>query len=383
MKKQIKVVGKPIFIFLLLICLGMGGLYGWKKFQIYNTARKEFNSRPTLVTAKDGNSISAGHHNLEYLKKKLSKKYPDFYNAVYNAPKRTYIGSDVIVPGQTQTMAYSFKKKKLVKTTTMTPQGVTIAGQYILITAYDSSHEHSSVIYVLNRKNGRYTKTIQVKGTPHLGGIAYDPVAKNVWVTGSQSGQSALMSFTLKEVKNYKYSKKHPFISYDHVVALPTIERASAVTYDDNQLFVGFFNKSDKGRIVAYPIPRVGQFKNTITSDQITATTGQTSWASGAGTASMNQQIQGIAVSGDWIILSQSYGSKDSKLYFFPASAINNLDESNADKVVTVPPYLEQIYAYKGQLLMLFESGAEKYARDSITVVDRIMSANINALLGS
>lgn len=383
MKKRIKVVGKTIFIFLLLICLVFGGFYGWKKFQNHNNARKKFNSRPTLVTAKDGNSISAGHHNLEYLKKKLNKKYPDFYDAVYNTPKRTSVGSDVVVPGQVQTMAYSFKKKKLVKTTTMTPQGITIAGQYILITAYDSSHEHSSVIYVLNKKNGHYIKTIQVKGTPHLGGIAYDPVAKNIWVTGSQSGQSALMSFTLKEVKDYKYSKKHPFISYDYVVALPTIERASAVTYDDNQLFVGFFNKSDKGRIVAYPIPRVGQFKNTITSDQITATTGQTSWASGAGTASMNRQIQGIAVSGDWIILSQSYGSKDSKLYFFPASAINNLDESNADKVVTVPPYLEQIYAYKGQLLMLFESGAKKYAKDSITVVDRVMSANINALLGS
>lgn len=383
MKKQIKVVGKTIFIFLLLICLGIGGFYGWKKFQTHNAERKKFNSRPALVTAKDGNSISAGHHNLEYLKKKLNKKYPDFYDAVYNTPKRTSVGSDVVVPGQVQTMSYSFKKKKLAKTTTMTPQGVTIAGQYILITAYDSDHEHSSVIYVLNKKNGHYIKTIQVSGTPHLGGIAYDPVAKNIWVTGSQSGQSALMSFTLKKVKDYKYSKKHPFISYDHVVSLPTIERASAVTYDDNQLFVGFFNKYDKGRIVAYPIPRVGQFKNTITSDQITATTGQTAWASGAGTASMNRQIQGIAVSGDWIILSQSYGSKDSKLYFFPASAINNLDESNADKVVTVPPYLEQIYAYKGQLLMLFESGAKKYAKDSVTVVDRVMSANINALLGS
>lgn len=383
MKKRIKVVEKIIFVFLLLICLSIGGFYGWKKLQTHNAANKKLNGRPILVTAKDGNSISAGHHNLEYLKKKLNKKYPDFYDAVYNTPKRTQVGSDVVVPGQAQTMAYSFKKQKLAKVDTMTPQGITVAGKYLLITAYDSIHEHSSVIYVLNKKTGHYLKTVQVSGTPHLGGIAYDPVAKNIWITGSQSGQSALMSFTYQELEKYHYSKKQKFINYDHIVALPTIERASAVTYDDNQLFVGFFNTYDKGRIVAYPIPRVGQFKNTITSDQIKATTGQASWASGSGSASMNRQIQGIAISGDWIILSQSYGSKDSKLYFFPTTAINNLDESNADKVVTVPPYLEQIYAYKGQLLMLFESGAKKYAKDSVTVVDRVMSANINALLGS
>ncbi|MBD5429427.1 hypothetical protein [Lactobacillus sp.] len=383
MKKRIKVIGKFLFIFLLLGCLAIGGFYAFKKFQSHHDATKKFSSRPTLVKAKDGNSISAGHHNLEYLKKKLNKKYPNFYNAIYNTPKRTQVGSDVVIPGQVQTMTYSFKKNGLIKTTTMTPQGITVAGKYILITAYDSTHQSASVIYVLNKKTGHYIKTIQVNGTPHLGGIAYDPVAKNIWITGSQNGQSALMSFTYKELENYKFSKKNPFIKYNYIVALPTIERASAVTYDDNQLFVGFFNKSDKGRIVAYPIPRVGQFKNTITSDQIKAATGTATWASGSGAASMNRQIQGIAVYGDWIILSQSYGSKDSKLYFFPASAINNLDESNADKVVTVPPYLEQIYAYKGQLLMLFESGAKKYAKDSVTVVDRVLSANINALLGS
>lgn len=67
---------------------------------------------------------------------------------------------------------------------------------------------------------------------------------------------------------------------------------------------------------------------------------------------------------------------------FFPISALNNLDEGNAEKVVIMPPYLEQIYVQNGQLLMLFESGSKAYARDQIMIVDRILSANINALLG-
>lgn len=370
---------KFLFIVILLGCLGSGGYFGYQKF----IASKIAAARPNLVTAKDGTSISAGHHKLAYLKKKLRKKYPSFYNAIYNTPRRTNVGADLVIPGQVQSYAYNFKTKNLAKTDAMTPQGITIADKYILITAYNSTHDLSSVIYVLNKNTGRYLKTIQINGTPHLGGIAYDPVAKNIWITGTHDGQSALMSFTLKELEHYQYSKDNKFINYNHVVSLPTIERASAVTYDDNQLFVGYFNKTDKGRLVAYPIPRVGRFKDTITSDQIQATTGQVAWASGSGDAKMKRQIQGIAVYHDWIILSQSYGSQDSKLYFFPSSAIKSLNESKAEKVISVPPYLEQIQAYRGQLLMLFESGSKAYAKDWIVVVDRVLSANINALLGS
>lgn len=80
--------------------------------------------------------------------------------------------------------------------------------------------------------------------------------------------------------------------------------------------------------------------------------------------------------------LSQSYGSNDSKLYVFPTSALNSLDEKNAEKIIDMPPYLEQITAYKGQLLCLFESGAKLYAKPQIVIMDRILSLNINALFG-
>ena len=46
-----------------------------------------------------------------------------------------------------------------------------------------------------------------------------------------------------------------------------------------------------------------------------------------------------------------------------------------------MPPYLEQITVYRGQLLCLFESASSQYARQDITVMDRTLSVNINALL--
>lgn len=43
-------------------------------------------------------------------------------------------------------------KKKITDADSMTPQGLTVAGKYLLISAYDSTHNHRSVIYCLDKK---------------------------------------------------------------------------------------------------------------------------------------------------------------------------------------------------------------------------------------
>ena len=369
-----------IIIFILIICGGVGGgIYYYQQHHI----QASFNARPPLVKAKDGTSISPGHHSLDAYKKRLKKDYPQLYTATYNVPKTTKVGSDVVIPGQVITRAYNQEKNRLVNSSTMTPQGLTIAKNYLLITAYDSLHQSNSVIYVLNKDTGKYIKTVYLPGHPHLGGIAYDPVGEKIWVTITSDDEAALASFSLQQLQNYSYQKNKKLLSYDDVIALPTIQKASCVTYYDDQLFVGFFNEYGNGQLAAYPIARQNPFKNSITSDQIKAVTGKVAWSSGSGSATMDRQIQGIAFYDNYIILSQSYGSKNSKLYFFPLSAINNLDEENAEKVIEMPPYLEQIDVTGDQLLMIFESGAKAYAKNNIMVMDRIISANINSLIGS
>ncbi|MCT7840753.1 MAG: hypothetical protein N4Q43_02425, partial [Lactobacillus crispatus] len=128
---------------------------------------------------------------------------------------------------------------------------------------------------------------------------------------------------------------------------------------------------------------RSGKNRGSITNNEVKSVTGTLQWSDPTGETSMDKQIQGIAIYQNKIFLSQSYGSGDSKLYVFPTSALNALDEKNAELVITMPPYLEQITAYKGQLLCVFESGSKIYARPEIVVMDRILSVNINALFGS
>lgn len=378
---MIRKLGRIIKIFVLLLlivaALGTAGYFGYQWYQEHEL----YAARPKVVKAKDGTNTNAAWHNYSTYQTQLRRKY-SFINKISNyVPPRTWDGKDFAIPGLVSTKSYNFVTKKYDTATKMTPQGLTIAQNYLLITAYDGEHEHASVIYVLDKKTGKYLKTIQVRGKPHLGGIAYDPRGKNVWITGSIGKSSALMSFPIKSIKTYN-EKLHTPIAYNNRISIPTLEKASTVTYYDNQLFVGFFNMYGRGRVASYTIARSGKNKNSITNNEIKSVTGTVSWSDPSGVTSMNKQVQGIAIYDGKIFLSQSYGSGDSKLYIFPSTALDALDEKNAELVIDMPPYLEQIMAYKGQLLCIFESGSSKYAKPNIMIMDRILSININALFG-
>ena len=378
MKKFGKRILRFFLVLLLLAGVGTGGYFGYQWWQKQEMIRQ----RPKEKLAKDGTNTSPAWHNFSNYQKALREKY-SFINKVSNyVPPRTWDGKDFVLPGLLATKSYDFKTKKVNTATAMTPQGITIAGKYILLTAYDGKHEHASVVYVLDKKTGKYLKTIQVAGRPHLGGIAYDPVAKNIWVTGSMGKSSALATFSMAELKSYKAGSQIP-IKYKYQIAIPAVEKASTVTYYDGQLFVGFFNMYGRGKVAAYTIARSGKNRGSITNNEVKSVTGTLRWSDPTGETSMDKQIQGIAIYQNKIFLSQSYGSGDSKLYVFPTSALNALDEKNAELVITMPPYLEQITAYKGQLLCVFESGSKIYARPEIVVMDRILSMNINALFGN
>ena len=379
---MVKKLGRIIKIFVLLLIAGaVIGIAGYFGYQWYEEHELNVN-RPKVVKAQDGTNTNAAWYSNYFYQKQLKKKY-SFINKVSNyVPPRTWDGKDFVIPGLISTKSYNFKTSNFDTATKMTPQGLTVAGKYILITAYDGDHEHASVIYVIDRRTGKYLKTIQVKGKPHLGGIAYDPVGKNVWLTGSIGKSSALMAFPVKEIGKYD-EKRHSPIEYIHEISIPTLERASTVTYYDNQLFVGLFNMYKRGRVASYTISRSGKNKNSISNNEIKSVTGTISWSDPDGVTSMDKQVQGIAIYDNKIFVSQSYGSKDSKLYIFPSTALHALDDKNAELVISMPQYLEQIVAYKGQLLCLFESGSRQYAKPNIMIMDRILSININALFGN
>lgn len=338
MLKWLKKVFRIFFLYLIPLGSFYGAYYLYQRYERHETYEALLAKRPTLKKVKDGTSISATWCREEGFEKKLSEKYPWIYTLSSGTSALIYVGRNIAVPGLVSTKAYDFSEEKMNLATNMTPQGIAFADEYMLIPAYDGLYKHNPVIWVLNKQTGKYIKTLQMEGRPRLSGIAYDPIVKNIRVTSPFDGESVLVSFSLRELKNNK--RKGP-VKYSNRMALPGMSRVSAVTYFGDQLFVGFFNMYKKGIVSGCIVARSGNFKGLIITDEIRVGTGPIAWSTVIGSANMDKQIQGITFHQDKTSLGQPYGSQSSKLYIFPVSASNPPDEKNAEKVIELPLHLE------------------------------------------
>ena len=83
----------------------------------------------------------------------------------------------------------------------MVPQGICLAGEYMLITAYDKARRSNSVIYVMSGEtdgNQHLLTVLELPERNHAGGIAFD--GKHIWVARSTSGYVSAISYeTLKK----------------------------------------------------------------------------------------------------------------------------------------------------------------------------------------
>ena len=152
----------------------------------------------------------------------------------------------------------------------MTPQGICKAGDYFIVTAYcgaknkgtDTPHthetRHNSVIYILDATTSKpsYITTINLKNKNHVGGIAYDPNNKLIWITGkSDDSKNQYMvdaisyNFIDNLVKssNYKDINDAEYVAQNKNVTV----KSSYLTYYNNMLWVG---DNSKSRFAGYKI---------------------------------------------------------------------------------------------------------------------------------
>lgn len=182
---------------------------------------------------------------------------------------------------------------------------------------------------------------------------------------------AALDESTLDQ-DNFAVSRRS--VVYDARISLPMLNDASYLAYHDHQLTVGYFDKNAAGILVDLPITDNGQ----VTAPTEIATNGAQHFFT-------EKDIQGISYYKDYLIFSQSYGQKDSKLLVFknPHNSRDlNLDSDEVVASVDLPPYLEQIKSVGPDVYLLFESASLRY-RDTFSGfhADHVFKIKFAALL--
>ena len=303
------------------------------------------------------------------MRKMMSLRFPGLEKKI----KRTYV-----IPGMKATRTIMGEFKAPTMCTSMTPQGMCVTEEYIFISAYCRTMKHSTVLYMLSREDGRLIKTIPLGMLTHAGGMAYDPVHRNVWVSGGTLGAAKAVGYSLADLEAHDESSSEPPTAlYNYTLANMT--HNSYMNYRNNQLLIGIFSRTGLSEVSWFDITAEGGLNARIFEDydpdHESVAADHTAMTSG--------EIQGITIFGDRLALSKSYGPLDSvfQLYYYEPSGESYLIE-DAVKRIKFPQKLEQICECDGEIYCIFESGAYCYRAQPLIQVDRILVFDAEELIG-
>ena len=245
--------------------------------------------------------------------------------------------------------------------TSMVPQGICFAKNYILISQYcKCSERHESLICVLDKKTGKYIKTLILQDERiHAGGITYNEKENQVVVTADAiDDESLIYYYSFDDVLK---ASDGDYLTINYIKKIP-LDETSFITYNKNlnEMYIGFFTKSVyNGKIYTL------DSRNTYNY--------------------LDAYMQGCCFYKNYILFSYSYGISNSRIEIKTINedgSINNYDKAYE---ISCPPYLEEIIIDEdtGTLYCLFESGAASYRTGTNLVIDRIAILDINDILNN
>lgn len=253
--------------------------------------------------------------------------------------KQLNYAKSIVLPGMTNTNVLEFGSK------TMVPQGMTFAGSYLLVSAYDSKRIDNSVVYVMSRSSKKLLTTVVLPNKTHAGGLAYD--GRNLWICQS----TYLRSISFAQIKKAAVAKK----KYLEIKAYGTKnslgQQAAAVTYYKGFLWVASYSESNSGYLGSYRIAdKTGKPVLTV-----------------CGRIKLPNRVQGLTfTSNGRLILSRSCQTNSTKRGYLHQLDVYkpNLKKAGAgkitlgkrNKVINMPSMNEEIAVSGKYLYVNFES---------------------------
>lgn len=360
-----------LFLFFLIVVLA-GSAYFYYVFSY----RAKHEPEPEV-----SQTTSTTLYNLK-TQRTLMSLLPEVKAAAFNGRAAEIDYGTYVIPGLTATETQVFGEKGTsCICTSMTPQGLAVTEDYILVSAYCYSKTHNSVIYIIDKKRHEFVKEIVLRNKSHVGGLAYDPIHHNIWIAGMSRGIPQVNAITLKQLEEYSFQKENLPITYSQSYDLYAIARSSFLTYHDKSLYVGYFTENTASILEEYSITDDGTLVTQLLTDSLDKSDAITPIALPSDMRVITEQAQGVAFYKDKILFSHSYGIFPSSLQVFNNSLQKLLEEDAAIRDIRFPEKLEQIYVDGDDLYVLFESAAYGYRASSLFKIDRILKLNLNTLL--
>ncbi len=261
-----------------------------------------------------------------------------------------------IIPGLSQTNVNDLPSSN------MCPQGMCIAGKYMLISAYDRDGDENSVIYVLSKSSRKLLTVIVLEDQTHAGGLCYD--GSNIWVTNGKK----LCSLSFSDIRTAANNKK-TFMCLSYTNMCTTEGKASFVTYHKGKLWSGDYEATTTGTLRSYAIQ-----KTTTASGTSITLKCKTSMQ-------IPSSVQGLAFRANGnLLLSRAYSTTHQIDIYKPK--VSSSDSSityirKRLKVIPMPSLCENICISGSYLYVNFESAVSPAAQNHM---DRVLGLKLSKL---
>ncbi len=247
---------------------------------------------------------------------------------------------DLHMPGMPYTRYADFYEKKIYSID-QCPQGLCITEDFILVTFYSTgSGNTNGCLHIFDRYTGEYLATLSMLKGSHLGGIAYD--GRSLWICHSNYWTIERIDYALvKEIALHKPGR---------IVEMPqereeykVYNSPSCITFFNGKLWIATHTRFFKSVMKTY------RYKDGKLAE--------------GEEFAIPDKVQGVTFDDNGhVYLSTSFGrNKSSYIKVYESAYSLSKHPEKPAECVEMPPCSEELAAADGELLVLFESGAQKY----------------------
>ena len=289
------------------------------------------------------------------------------FNSEYTAAKVAFTDFRTLVNEQKTNIPIPGIKKTVFangeSSEDMVPQGICVAGKYVLVTAYDHEGKFNSVLYIIsieNRNNPELMSTMVLPDKNHVGGVTFD--GEYVWLAKSTSKKLSAIKF--ETIENAANSANDCYVLKQYYKNVDCDTTASFVTYYGGLIWVGLFDSANEGTLYGYNLVKNGEAFS-LSQKYVLPVPRQTQ---GAAFTERDGKL--------YLMTSSSYGAFiPSKLCLFEVILGSDVMKVTQVKQFEFPPMTEEIEFYNGSLFVMFESAAKEYSTGddkALMPIDRV-----------
>lgn len=223
-------------------------------------------------------------------------------------------------------------------------QGITNINNNLFITAYSEDKTKKSKLFIYN--DNKLLKNINLYNNAHVGGICYDDIHNIIWIT-DKAGSISGYNYNDLMLGKIEPLYKRIYVG-DDLQNVYGFNACAYIQYFNNKIYVGNYNQQNKSILKEYTLLEDGNIN--VNNFRV---------------INFIDYVQGIC-----------FYKKEDKIYLLVSSSVGRYSKSKISvfefnninsyriikpKTIYLPPMLEQITILNSNLVLAFESNANKY----------------------